>query len=374
VQAAAPVALLSQTTNDKKTPGAAGKALALLASQKNGTAGFWRLLSARTDTKDGKAPDLAHAEALKKGLSLHVKAPIANAQKPSTQAAPAKDMAAKKAAAQDDKAATAKKTARAQSAWLKDGSQVAAQPAVLSAGAPKRTATPDESSKQNAPAEARTAAASTRIAARQAEPVVRVVDLRKKQDASPREASSTAHKPSAVPSTDATDISYTQRLGTLRDAGAEAPQKPAAAAQPQTALERLREMAGSELMKATNLILKDGGGEIRLVLKPESLGSVRIRMNIVDNAIEGKIIVDNSAVKHVIDGSIDALRRAFTAEGFQTASLSVSVGGQNSDAGEKQQRQDAPAAVRRITAQGFERNVPSVENLSMGDLLVNLFA
>ena len=37
-----------------------------------------------------------------------------------------------------------------------------------------------------------------------------------------------------------------------------------------------------------SIVLRDGGGEIKLVLKPESLGSVRIRMNLVDNAIEGQ--------------------------------------------------------------------------------------
>jgi hypothetical protein len=76
-------------------------------------------------------------------------------------------------------------------------------------------------------------------------------------------------------------------------------------------------------------------------------------------------------VKQVIDGNLDALMRALRAEGFQGASLQVSVGGQNADNG--RQDQERPAAVRRMTAQGFERNVPGVENLSMGDLLVNLF-
>jgi flagellar hook-length control protein FliK len=132
-------------------------------------------------------------------------------------------------------------------------------------------------------------------------------------------------------------------------------------------------MAGSELLRATNIVLNDGGGEIRLVLKPESLGSVRIRMNVVDNAIEGRIIVDSAAVKHVFDGSVDALRRALTAEGFQTGSLQVSVGGQNADTGLRQQQQQAPVAGRRIGEQGFERNVPGVENVSLGDLFVNLF-
>jgi flagellar hook-length control protein FliK len=132
-------------------------------------------------------------------------------------------------------------------------------------------------------------------------------------------------------------------------------------------------MAGSELVRAAGIVLRDGGGEIKLTLKPESLGSVRIRMNLVDNAIEGRIIVDNSAVKHAFEGSLDSLMRALTAEGFQTASLSVSVGGQNADNGRQDDRDAAPRVRRVGAAQGFDRNVPGVESLSLGDLLVNLF-
>jgi hypothetical protein len=136
-------------------------------------------------------------------------------------------------------------------------------------------------------------------------------------------------------------------------------------------LERLREMAGSELMRATGIILRDGGGEIRLVLKPESLGSIRIRMNLVDNAIEGRIIVENPAVKQVLDGSLDSLARALTAQGFQSASLEVAVGGQGSDNGRPEQQ---PTAVRRQeSVEGFERSLAGVENVDLGDLLVNLF-
>lgn len=96
-------------------------------------------------------------------------------------------------------------------------------------------------------------------------------------------------------------------------------------------------------------------------------------MNLVDNVIDGKIIVDSSSVKQVVDGSIDALRRALTAEGFQTGSLQVSVGGQNTDADARREQEQQPQAVRRITAQGFDPNIPGIENLSLGDLLVNVF-
>jgi flagellar hook-length control protein FliK len=206
-----------------------------------------------------------------------------------------------------------------------------------------------------------------------AEPFVRVVDLRIK----PKSADSAATPTLGAAATSDKDASVplTQSLAGTRDLSAEAPQKavPSVAPPAQTALERLQDMAGSELLRATNLVLKDGGGEIRLVLKPESLGSVRIRMNIVDNAIEGRIIVDSSSVKQVMEASIDALRRALTAEGFQTGSLQVSVGGQNAETGGRQEQDRQPQPVRRIAAQGFGSNVPGVENVSLGDLLVNVF-
>jgi len=199
---------------------------------------------------------------------------------------------------------------------------------------------------------------------------VHIVDLRtrrtdKSADAGPQKIAQ------AAPAVKETGTLFVAQQGGLKDI--EVPRKaaPAPAATPQSGLERLREMAGAELIRASQFVLRDGGGEIRLVLKPESLGSVRIRMNLVDNKIEGRIIVDTSAVKQVMDQNIDALSRALTAGGFQTASLEVSVGGQNADNG--RQMQEPPAEVRRVAAQGFERNVPGEESLSMGDLLVNLF-
>ena len=138
------------------------------------------------------------------------------------------------------------------------------------------------------------------------------------------------------------------------------------------ALEKLREIAAPELVKTAGIILRDGGdGEIRLVLKPESLGSVRIRMNLVDNTIEGRIIVDSAAVKQVFDGSIDALAKALAAEGFQTGALEVSVGGQGS--GEGRSTPEPSSQGRRESSGEFARNIPGIESVSLGDLLVNLF-
>ena len=226
--------------------------------------------------------------------------------------------------------------------------------------------------KDASPEPAKAAAVETARSTARPAPQIHVVDLRRHQNEPA--SSSTVRKLDPAPSQDRDLSLSTVTRPASRETPFESIPRPAVTASPaQTPLERLREMAGSELVRASQLVLKDGGGEIRLVLKPESLGSIRVRMNLVDNSIEGRIIVDSSAVKHVLDGSVDALRRALTAEGFQMGSLQVSVGGQDAQSDPRRDRDEAPAEVRRIAAQGFERSVPGAQDVSLGDLFVNLF-
>jgi hypothetical protein len=158
------------------------------------------------------------------------------------------------------------------------------------------------------------------------------------------------------------------------------PAAPAARRPAATPLDRIRELTGSDIVKTAAIILRDGGGEIRLTLKPESLGSVRIRLRLADNGIEGRIVVDNAAVKQTFDAGLDALARAFTAEGFQTSSLEVAVsGGQAGDA-----RRDLGGPVGAAVPASWEpgpeesvgrlaAGVPLAEALA-ADRLVNLLA
>ena len=220
------------------------------------------------------------------------------------------------------------------------------------------------------------AANTVSLAAARKAPEIRVhiLDVRKEASHTLTEnATAAAKAPRPVAVDKDTSASFVAKAGGSTEIFVHEPrrQSPPAPAQVAGALERLREMAGAELTRAAGIVLRDGGGEIKLVLKPESLGNVRIRMNLVDNAIEGRIIVDNPAVKQVFEGSLSSLMRALTAEGFQSASLQVSVGGQGADDG-RPDKEPAPR-VRRVAAAGFEGNVPGMENMSLGDLLVNLF-
>ncbi|HEQ72660.1 MAG TPA: flagellar hook-length control protein FliK, partial [Spirochaetia bacterium] len=100
---------------------------------------------------------------------------------------------------------------------------------------------------------------------------------------------------------------------------------------------RFGEIMKNEMVKHTGVIVKNGGnGEIHLVLKPESLGSVRIRMNIEDNHIVGKIIVDNNTVKAIVEENLSNLENALQEDGYENPAFDVFVAGdQNRGAEEK---------------------------------------
>ena len=112
-------------------------------------------------------------------------------------------------------------------------------------------------------------------------------------------------------------------------------------AQQTAVLEKLKNDGNSEIVRQTKMILNDNNsGELRMVLKPERLGFVRIKLNLDDNNIVGRIIVDNNSIKEIFENNMENLLRNFRESGFSSASLEVSVGGgknrqQNMDSNER---------------------------------------
>jgi len=134
----------------------------------------------------------------------------------------------------------------------------------------------------------------------------------------------------------------------------------------------LQERLLPELVHQAGIILRDGGeGEIRLVLKPEHLGSVRIRLHLGESSLEGRIVVDNSNVKELLESNLEGLKSALRQEGWATANIDVTVSG---DGGRRRQLEPeaAPPAVAERSAGGFER--AALAALDLGFTAVNLLA
>lgn len=222
------------------------------------------------------------------------------------------------------------------------------------------------------PAAAAAPPAAVAGAARRGEPRIQVVDLRKKAAA---ESPTTGRAATKAPTETGDAPAVTERPFAERLAAARTDGKAAAAVRP-TPLARIREMTGSDLVRTVGLVVRDGGGEIRLTLKPESLGSVRIRLSIEDGKVEGRIVVDTMEARQAFEAGIDSLTRALQADGLKTGSMQVSVSGGNAN----DSRQAAGllgdtirSARARASDEALQAAVPLAGWIGE-DGLVNLFA
>jgi flagellar hook-length control protein FliK len=131
-------------------------------------------------------------------------------------------------------------------------------------------------------------------------------------------------------------------------------QRPAAEVSPPTG--RFSEMLRDEVVRQTTFLVRDGGqGEIRLVLKPESLGEVRIRVRLGEDAIEGRILVRTPEAREIFRENLPTLEAALRAQGFETARLDVAV----SDGGGRERPQSEtplPAAAPVRAGEVHEQN------------------
>lgn len=109
-----------------------------------------------------------------------------------------------------------------------------------------------------------------------------------------------------------------------------ADKSPSSASQPDfraVLAEQLQNAWNSEIVQSAHIVLRDGdSGIIRLRLKPESLGTVKIELNLTDNNISGRIVVESDEAKSAFERNMNELADAFKRGGFESASLQVSVG------------------------------------------------
>lgn len=92
--------------------------------------------------------------------------------------------------------------------------------------------------------------------------------------------------------------------------------------------ERLRDAWNGEIVQSARVVLREGdAGTIRLRLKPESLGNIKIELNLAENNISGRILVESDAAKSAFERNMSQLSDAFRQGGFDSARLEVAVGG-----------------------------------------------
>ncbi len=76
--------------------------------------------------------------------------------------------------------------------------------------------------------------------------------------------------------------------------------------------------------KLSNAV-KTGVSEIRVMLRPESLGDVQMRIRVEGDVVTGKMYVENQQVKHIIEANLQTLKDSLSQQHLTIGSFSVDV-------------------------------------------------
>jgi len=113
-----------------------------------------------------------------------------------------------------------------------------------------------------------------------------------------------------------------------------------------------RELNGSlstDIVRQAAIVLRDGGeGTIRLSLRPESLGKVKIHLEMAENKVSGHIFVETEEALRAFEQEIHTLEQSFRDSGFE-ASLSAALDYRN-DGQRWKEQQPAPFFSDRLAA------------------------
>jgi len=117
---------------------------------------------------------------------------------------------------------------------------------------------------------------------------------------------------------------------------------------------QLRGDLSTDIVRDASVILRNGGeGTIRLSLRPASLGDVKIHLEMAENKITGRIVVESNEALRAFQQELPVLEKAFRDSGYSETSLGMSLA-QNGDSGSHGQRQEGSFLSQSLAASRYD--------------------
>jgi flagellar hook-length control protein FliK len=134
----------------------------------------------------------------------------------------------------------------------------------------------------------------------------------------------------------------------------------------------LSQNLNESIVRQAQVLLRDGGeGTIRLFLRPETLGNVKVHLELADKKIIGHIIVESNEALRAFEREIHSLEQAFKDSGFGETSLDTALAsGSDADPGDSQKREaeTGPFFSERFAASTYDAGSEQIGESGIGML------
>jgi flagellar hook-length control protein FliK len=127
-----------------------------------------------------------------------------------------------------------------------------------------------------------------------------------------------------------------------------------------------RELRGNlslDIVRHAAVIVRSGGeGSIRLSLHPASLGDVKIRLEMTENKITGRIIVESSEALRAFERELPVLEKAFKDSGFSETNLEMSLAQDEWNFAGQQEPRERDFLDQVLAASRYEAETDRIED------------
>jgi flagellar hook-length control protein FliK len=138
----------------------------------------------------------------------------------------------------------------------------------------------------------------------------------------------------------------------------------------------LHQNLNGDIVRHASIALRNGGeGTIKLALKPESLGNVKIHLEMTENKITGRIVVESTEALNAFRKEMSALEQAFRDSGFANADLDLSLTADNQSTDEWEQEDSFTPRMAALRYEGEQDVLSTVDvYIEQKHGLVNMLA
>ena len=144
----------------------------------------------------------------------------------------------------------------------------------------------------------------------------------------------------------------------------------------------LHQNFNNDIVRHASMALREGSGghteaTIRLTLKPESLGNVKIHLKLAENKITGVIFVDSEDALRAFEREISSLEKAFQESGFEGANLEMSLAADGRGTQQWQETEASRSMSDYFAASRYDEAIEGLESqsydlLSQGTWAINM--